>query len=172
MQKSFFKIVNLTIFLVFIACTTHANNRYLARNKVIIDTKTGIVWLKDANIMKEYTSKKEATAFLVKMNKQNYGGYNNWDFPASQDFEDSFDCRKYKKGYDGMKNFYLKKYRNIGFKNVKAGGYLTCSYTNSGIAGSAIFINEDPTCCTGVPTITNNGYFWPVAHETKRNQIP
>lgn len=167
MQKFILIIINLTICLFFID-NTHANERFLVRDKVIIDRKTGVVWLKDANIMKEYTSKEEATAFLEKMNKRNYGGYNNWYFPASQDFEDSFDCRKYKKGYEGMKNFYLKKYRNIGFKNVKAGEYLTCSYNNSGIAGSAIFINENPTCCTGVPTITNNGYFWPVAHGTKK----
>jgi len=168
-------ILFLILFLfVFVNNTTLAAHRFLVRDKVIIDTKTGLVWLRDANVMKKFTSRDEATTFINKMNATKYAGYDNWDFPSLREFEESFDCRRYKKGYEGMKRFYLKKYKSIGFKNVQECCYLTCSYRNTGIGGGAIFINADPTCCTGVPTITSYGYFWPVAQQSndKLSVIP
>jgi hypothetical protein len=100
------------------------------------DIKTGIVWIRDANLSGKAMPYKDALEFVNQMNRDGYGGFYDWRLPEKEEFESLLNYAK-SKGYRERIN---EMYNNKGFKNVQAGNYWTkTSFVTS--SGYAWYVN-------------------------------
>jgi uncharacterized caspase-like protein len=72
-------------------------------NGTALDTKTNLMWMtKDFRNIEERAPEdgNEALAWVEKMNRQRYGGYNDWRVPTSEEYKTTYETNKSKITYE------------------------------------------------------------------------
>ena len=152
--------LNIIVILSIISPTIcSAGERFKVKKNVIIDTKTKVIWLRDANTTKTQIKREDALILLSKMDSNKYAGCSDWVFPRDADFDESFNHRYYR---PDMKNYNRKNLQRIGFKNVKDYSYFSTGYIDYP-RGLRVYGTVNPI--DGSDGYSNFAYFWPICRQ-------
>lgn len=149
----------ILLMLLSLSTVSYADSRFVVKDKVIIDTKTRVVWARDANMPNKHVTYQEALNYLKKLNDKKYGGYNKWELPTVSDFDDSFDHCRYR---PNMESYNRRKYNKIGFRKVSNYYYLTCNVVRYP-RGAEVTIMSSPTKCG--QQYSEYGDLWPICRQ-------
>lgn len=99
---------------------------YFAVNRqTVVETRTQLMWARNANISVKPMRYPEALKFVEKLNHERYAGYNDWRIPTREDFEGLiFFGKKAGWGY-GLAHFIADYLSTCGFDRVQSGNYWT-----------------------------------------------
>jgi hypothetical protein len=137
--------------------------RYRIDNpEVLIDTKKGVMWVKNANLVGKGLSWSQATAWV---NDLVYAGYANWRLPSKEEWDDFVAMINDIKKFDGPLS-------QLGFYNTQDSDYWSSSsqttYTESGssydLAWAVNIQNRDVRKCAKYYEF----YLWPVRNITNQ----
>lgn len=165
----------VAVLLVFYAASSaQAFDRYLLKPMVIIDTKSGLAWTRNANLLGKQMTNGQADKFIAKLNSQKYGGYSNWRMPRMKDFDDSFDFAIWSKDMEAKNRRMAKR---MGIAGLRSGYYFTSSAHMTAIRYWPDRPVPDRDYSTGAIRLekldvlnwkeggwwNDKGYLWPVA---------
>jgi hypothetical protein len=124
------KFLLLASCLLLAACAGPPH-QFTAQELTQVDTATGIVWAKNANLAGKplpWKGDGSVSAFLQKLNRQMYGGYADWRVPTKEEMADLLAFAK-AQGYlpDKMETWPFQQLRKLGFQEVKDYGYWTAT---------------------------------------------
>jgi hypothetical protein len=154
----FWSLLTLVLTII-ISPVSYAGGRFIVKDKVIIDTKTKIVWARDANIANNHVTHQEALQFINQMNNKKYAGFSKWELPSDSDFDQSFDHRRYR---PNMESYNKRKLQRIGFRKVKDYYYIgpgAVVYPRGGVATQMV----SPVKGSDMPG--DYGYLWPICRK-------
>jgi hypothetical protein len=113
------------------------------KNGTALDTKTNLMWMtKDFRNIEGRAPNTwdEAMAWVEKMNRQRYGGYNNWRVPTTAEYQAIYDTQATKRSYTGSKIGYPAVFEDGG------GVWLwSAELARVGAYAAVINIYSDPT---------------------------
>jgi hypothetical protein len=115
----------------------------------VLDTKTGLMWAQNANIVGRKMKWTEALAWAKGLD---IGGHKNWRVPSQDELE------QFKKLAGNEKPF--EYFTNMGFKNVQADLYWTA--TIGGWIGAWVVGMEDKRTYGNGSEKVDDYYVWPV----------
>ncbi|MEO5356272.1 MAG: DUF1566 domain-containing protein [Nitrospirae bacterium YQR-1] len=77
---------------------------------VVKDTKSGLMWVRNANISGKAATKEGADRLLKDLNDNKYGGYADWRLPNIYDFITLIDYSKYRPALPKDQTFFNLQY--------------------------------------------------------------
>ena len=101
------------------------STRFQATDLTVTDTKTGLVWVKNANLAERQFSWADAFNSLeLLFNKERYAGFRNWRVPTRDELKSLVDLAR-SEGYDGSspEKSVAAGLESVGFQNVNKAGY-------------------------------------------------
>lgn len=152
----------LALFLLQAACSPNLN-RILLQEKTAIDTETGIVWMKNANLANKplpWRADDNVYAFIQNLNRSNYNGYSDWRVPTRDEMGALLAYAKKVGHYkmEKVETWPFQTLRNLGFQDVKDYGY----WTSSRESNSEMYIADFSTGKISVKPEDKSYYLWPV----------
>jgi len=128
----------------------------------ITDTRSGLMWMKDANSSKRKMNLDDAGKYCEKLE---YAGYYDWHNPSQEEFKSLFVGLPASEGY-------IKKFLTVGFENVQK-VYWTSTYASSpGMFGDNspryLRLIVDSNDMNGTPNIEEFSV-WPVRGKMKKH---
>jgi hypothetical protein len=120
-KKAFFFLCAVALFLIFSHLPALATKpRFTVSEVTIKDTKTGLVWIRDANHGKRQ-SWQSGHDFIRELNAQRYGGYSDWRMASREELLTlvAYARINSEKGLKSTPNVL----NEAGFRNVQAGDY-------------------------------------------------
>ena len=152
----------LALLILLSACSAKVN-RLVMQEKTVIDTETGVIWMKNANLPNKplpWRADDNVYAFIQNLNKSTFGGYADWRVPSRDEMRSLLDYAKEKGDYqvDKVDTWPYQVLRNLGFQDVKDYGYWTSNRESNSEMYIADFANGK---ITAKPE-DKPYYLWPV----------
>lgn len=107
-------------------------SNYAINKQTIVETRTGLMWTRNATIPAKPMTHADAEKLLLKINQDRYAGYDDWRIPTRADFEGLVSSAK-KEGWGTSFAHYIADYLSTcGFTRVQAGNYWTATASDDG----------------------------------------
>lgn len=112
-------------------CARDLAPNFVARDQVMVDQNTGLVWMKNANRPGKpliWRGEDNVYYYIQALNEQNFAGYSDWRVPTREEFTLMIDYAK-KSGYDPKKieTWPFNRLMTFGFTDVRDYDYWTAS---------------------------------------------
>lgn len=142
--------------------------RFRLDPQLITDTKSGLIWTRNADLPRRELTLKQAYEFVSRLNKQKYGGRSDWRVPTVKEFDDAFDFNIWKKD---LATANKRLATNMRVANFRSGFYVTRTAHMEAIRGGLKRNSGDAE----QTNLSNGGklrwwsskaYLWPVAGGT------
>ena len=160
------RILHLAGFLVLLillsACSGKVN-RLVMQEKTAVDTETGVIWMKNANLANKplpWRADDNVYAFIQNLNKSNFAGYADWRVPSRDEMRSLIDYAKDEGDYKVAKveTWPHQVLRNLGFEDVRDYGY----WTSTRESNSEMYIADFASGKITVKPEDKPYYLWPV----------
>jgi hypothetical protein len=137
---------------------------YALNRQTVTDTRTRLMWIRNANHSKKPITYADAKKYIEKLNRDRFAGYNDWRIPTHEDFEGLlFFGRKAGWG-DRLAHFISDYLLTCGFTHVQSGNYWTATAAESS-PGRIMVANTWNGNLRPLES-TNYYYLWPVRDAT------
>lgn len=152
----------LTLLILLSACSSKVN-RLVMQEKTAIDTETGVIWMKNANLANRplpWRADENVYAFIQNLNKSTFGGYADWRVPTRDEMTSLLDYAKKTGKYkiEKLETWPYQVLRNLGFQDVKDYGY----WTSTRESNSEMYIADFASGKVAVKPEDQPYYLWPV----------
>ena len=152
----------LALLLLLSACSSKVN-RLVMQEKTAVDTETGVIWMKNANLANKplpWRADDNVYAFIQNLNKSTFAGYCDWRVPTRDEMRSLLDYAKDKGDYqvEKVETWPYQVLRNLGFQDVKDYGY----WTSSRESNSEMYIADFATGKVTAKPEDKPYYLWPV----------
>ena len=152
----------LTLLILLSACSSKVN-RLVMQEKTAIDTETGVIWMKNANLANRplpWRADENVYAFIQNLNKSTFGGYADWRVPTRDEMTSLLDYAKKTGKYkiEKVETWPYQVLRNLGFQDVKDYGY----WTSTRESNSEMYIADFASGKVAVKPEDKPYYLWPV----------
>lgn len=152
----------LALLILLSACSSKVN-RLVMQEKTAIDTETGVIWMKNANLANKpllWRADDNVYAFIQNLNKSTFGGYADWRVPTRDEMTSLLDYAKKSGKYkiDKVETWPYQVLRNLGFEDVKDYGY----WTSTRESNSEMYIADFATGKVTIKPEDKPYYLWPV----------
>jgi len=133
---------------------------YAVNRQTVVETRTRLMWTRNANISTKPMKHPEAVKLIEKLNQERYAGYNDWRMPTQEDFEGLLFFGK-KAGWGSAFGHFIADYLvTCGFTRVQPGNYWTS--TTSGTEKDHFFAANTWNGIIRPFAGSNYYYLWPV----------
>ncbi len=152
----------LTLLFLLFACSA-PRSRMTMQEKTAIDTETGVIWMKNANLANKplpWRADDNVYAFIQNLNISTFGGYADWRVPTRDEMTSLLDYAK-KTGKYNVKKVETWPYqalRDLGFEDVRDYGY----WTSTRESNSEMYIADFASGKVTVKPEDRPYYLWPV----------
>lgn len=152
----------LALLILLSACSAKVD-RLVMQEKTAIDTETGVIWMKNANLANKplpWRADENVYAFIQYLNSSNFAGYADWRVPSRDEMRVLLDYAKDKGDYQVEKvdTWPYQVLRNLGFQDVKDYGY----WTSTRESNSEMYIADFATGKVAAKPEDKPYYLWPV----------
>ena len=152
----------LALLILLSACSSKVN-RLVMQENTAIDTETGVIWMKNANLANKpllWRADDNVYAFIQNLNKSTFGGYADWRVPTRDEMTSLLDYAKKTGKYkiEKVETWPYQALRNLGFEDVKDYGYWTSNRESS----SEMYIADFATGKVTIKPEDKPYYLWPV----------
>lgn len=152
----------LTLLFLLSACSAKVN-RLVMQEKTAIDTETGVIWMKNANLANKplpWRADDNVYAFIQNLNKSHFAGYADWRVPTRDEMSSllSFAKKTGKYKVDKVETWPYQVLRNLGFQDVKDYGY----WTSTRESNSEMYIADFSSGKVTAKPEDKPYYLWPV----------
>ena len=152
----------LALLILLSACSAKVN-RLVMQEKTAIDTKTGVTWMKNANLASKplpWRADDNVYAFIQDLNKSNFAGYADWRVPTRDEMDVLLSYAKKTGKYkvEKVETWPYQVLRDLGFEDVRDYGYWTSTRESS----SEMYIADFATGKVTVKPEDKPYYLWPV----------
>jgi hypothetical protein len=137
---------------------------YALNRQTVTDTRTSLMWIRNANLSKKPITYVDAKKYIEKLNRDRYAGYADWRVPTSDDFEGLVFFGKKAGWGDRLAHFIADYLMTCGFSGVQAGNYWTATPADTK-SGRLIVANTWNGNLRPLES-TNYYYLWPVRDAT------
>ena len=122
-------IIVAGLLLLLGACASNSNPRFVMQEKTAVDQKSGLVWMKNANLPEKpllWKADDNVYAFIQGLNRELYAGYADWRVPSKAEMASLIAYAK-SFGHDPSKmdTWPFQNLRQAGFQDVRDYGYWT-----------------------------------------------
>lgn len=150
------------LLLLLTACSANLK-RMNMQEKTAIDTETGLIWMKNANLANKplpWRADDNVYAFIQNLNKSNFNGYSDWRVPTRDEMGALLVYAKKVGNYkvEKVETWPYQVLRNLGFQDVKDYGY----WTSTRESNSEIYIADFGTGKVTAKPEDKPYYLWPV----------
>ncbi len=130
MVKRYILLMLMVVGLAGCASTDRSPN-FVARDQVMVDQNTGLVWMKHANRPGKplvWRGEDNVYYYIQGLNEQNFAGYSDWRVPTKAEFSLMIEYAK-SMGYDPKKidSWPFNAFMKMGFTDVRDYDYWTAS---------------------------------------------
>ncbi len=130
MVKRYIVLMLMVVGLAGCASTDRSPN-FVARDQVMVDQNTGLVWMKHANRPGKplvWRGEDNVYYYIQGLNEQNFAGYSDWRVPTKAEFTLMIEYAK-SMGYDPKKidSWPFNAFMKMGFTDVRDYDYWTAS---------------------------------------------
>lgn len=130
MVKRYILLMLMVLGLAGCASTDRSPN-FVARDQVMVDQNTGLVWMKHANRPGKplvWRGEDNVYYYIQGLNEQNFAGYSDWRVPTKAEFSLMIEYAK-SMGYDPKKidSWPFNAFMKMGFTDVRDYDYWTAS---------------------------------------------
>lgn len=130
MVKRYILLMLMVLGLAGCASTDRSPN-FVARDQVMVDQNTGLVWMKHANRPGKplvWRGEDNVYYYIQGLNEQNFAGYSDWRVPTKAEFTLMIEYAK-SMGYDPKKidSWPFNAFMKMGFTDVRDYDYWTAS---------------------------------------------
>lgn len=130
MVKRYILLMLMVLGLAGCASTDRSPN-FVARDQVMVDQNTGLVWMKHANRPGKplvWRGEDNVYYYIQGLNEQNFAGYSDWRVPTKAEFTLMIEYAK-SMGYDSKKidSWPFNAFMKMGFTDVRDYDYWTAS---------------------------------------------
>ena len=130
MVKRYIVLMLMVVGLAGCASTDRSPN-FVARDQVMVDQNTGLVWMKHANRPGKplvWRGEDNVYYYIQGLNEQNFAGYSDWRVPTKAEFSLMIEYAK-SMGYDPKKidSWPFNAFMKMGFTDVRDYDYWTAS---------------------------------------------
>lgn len=151
----------LALLILLSACS--APVRMAMQETTVIDTATGMIWMKNANLANKplpWRADDNVYAFIQNLNKSTFAGYADWRVPTRDEMNDLLKYAKKVGKYkvEKVETWPYQALRNLGFEDVKDYGYWTSTRESS----SEMYIADFAIGKVTVKPEDKPYYLWPV----------
>jgi hypothetical protein len=159
-RKTLVVMVFAVALLASSTAAAFAESRFVLSEKVVIDTKTKLMWTRDANLGK--STWKETVTVVAELNRKKYAGFSDWRLPSIEELETLCDYAK-TMGYDGNSSTRrpAQLLKLIGFHDVQASVYWSSTTNTGGTVYAAWYVSMHDKSVRSAYTY-GMGYAWPV----------
>jgi len=152
----------LALLILLSACSSKVN-RLVMQEKTAIDTETGVIWMKNANLANKplpWRADDNVYAFIQNLNKSTFGGYADWRVPTRTEMTSLLNYAKKTGKYkiEKVETWPYQVLRNLGFQDVKDYGY----WTSTRESNSEMYIADFATGKVAAKPEDKPYYLWPV----------
>ncbi|MDO9079418.1 MAG: DUF1566 domain-containing protein [Desulfuromonadales bacterium] len=152
----------LALLILLSACSAPVS-RMAMQEKTAIDTATGMIWMKNANLANKplpWRADDNVYAFIQNLNKSTFAGYADWRVPTRDEMNDLLKYAKKVGKYkvEKVETWPYQALRKLGFEDVKDYGYWTSTRESS----SEMYIADFATGKVTVKPEDKPYYLWPV----------
>lgn len=133
---------------------------YAVNKQTIVETRTNLMWARNANIPIKPMKHNDAEKLIEKLNQTRFAGYNDWRIPSQKDFEELLFFGKEAGWGTAFAHFISDYLTTCGFSHVQSGNYWTSTTTETGI--DRIYVANTWNGVIRPLTKTNYYYLWPV----------
>jgi hypothetical protein len=133
---------------------------YAVNKQTIVDTRTRLMWTRNANIPIKPMMYSDAEKMIKKLNQERFAGYSDWRLPTLEDFEGLVFFGKKAGWGTAIAHFIADYLTTCGFTRVQSGIYWTSTTSED---GQDRFITANTWNGIMRPLAKNNFYYlWPV----------
>lgn len=162
-MRRILQFIGLAALLLLLSACSAKVNRLVMQEKTAIDTETGVIWMKNANLANKplpWRADDNVYAFIQNLNKSQFGGYADWRVPTRDEMNSllSFARKEGKYKAEKVETWPYQVLRNLGFQDVKDYGY----WTSTRESNSEIYIADFATGKVAAKPEDKPYYLWPV----------
>ena len=133
---------------------------YAVNKQTVVETRTKLMWTRNANISVKPMTQKDAAKMIQKLNRDRYAGYNDWRMPTHEDFEGLVFFGK-QAGWGATFGHFIADYlATCGFTQIQAGNYWTTTAAEGD--GERFFVANTWNGNIRPLAGTSYYYLWPV----------
>lgn len=162
-MRRIFYLAGFLALLVLLSACSAPRSRMAMQEKTAIDTETGVIWMKNANLANKplpWRADDNVYAFIQNLNKSTFGGYADWRVPTRDEMTSLLDYAKKTGKYkvEKVETWPYQALRDLGFEDVRDYGYWTSTRESS----SQMYIADFASGKVTVKPDDKLYYLWPV----------
>jgi hypothetical protein len=162
-MRRIFYLAGFFALLVLLSACSAPRSRMAMQEKTAIDTETGVIWMKNANLANKplpWRADDNVYAFIQNLNKSTFGGYADWRVPTRDEMTSLLDYAKKTGKYkvEKVETWPYQALRDLGFEDVRDYGYWTSTRESS----SQMYIADFASGKVTVKPDDKLYYLWPV----------
>lgn len=133
---------------------------FAVNRQTVVDTRAKRMWTRNANLPVKPMKYRDAQAYVAKLNRERFAGYNDWRMPTREDFEGLVYRAKLEGWGQGLARFIADYLLTCGFDNVPPGNYWTS--TPDDIAADRLLVANTWNGVLRPLEQSNYYHLWPV----------
>jgi hypothetical protein len=162
-MRRIFQLAGVLTLLILLSACSAPRSRMTMQEKTAIDTETGVIWMKNANLASKplpWRADDNVYAFIQNLNTSTFAGYADWRVPTREEMgvllKYAKKVGKYK--VEKVETWPYQALRNLGFEDVRDYGY----WTSTRESNSEMYIADFATGKVTVKPDDKPYYLWPV----------
>lgn len=162
-MRRILQLAGFLALLVLLSACSAPVNRLFIQEKTVVDTETGVSWMKNANLANKpllWRADDNVYAFIQNLNKSQFSGYADWRVPSRDEMGSLISYAKKTGKYkvERVETWPYQVLRQLGFEDVKDYGY----WTSSRESPSQMYIADFATGKIMPKPEDKPYYLWPV----------